>query len=973
MLWPMKYSGILRFFLVLLLSVASLAAVAATGVTESATPVVQTDQLTRQLPFNPDIRSGRLRNGLEYFVLHHPHPQDSVTLRLIVDAGSILETDSQAGLAHFVEHMAFNGTAEFDENELVAYLEQLGIQFGPDVNAYTSFDETVYKLDIPAEEEETLHTGFRVMEQWARAISFEQDALDRERGVIVEEWRGGQNASQRILRRHIPVLLADSRYAERLPIGDMDIVRNAPREEFLDFYQRWYRPDNMAFVAVGDLPADQLEDLVHQYFDPIPAPETPLGRPYYHAPFSGEIRASVATDSELQRSTIALYRLQEPAPFRTENDYRRVLAHSLFASALNERFRDIARDPRSSFTQAGVGWNRFLRDTEIAVASAVIRDDRVTDALRTVMEELHRVEQHGFLPQEIRRGKDRLLQSIDESLVNFETRRSAVLADELVRHWTEGEAVPGIQEEHRLYHRLLPEITVDEVNRVVREFLAEDGKTVLAGIRVEDDGAMPGGDAVPEPQDLIDTVHDVREVSLEPRVEEDLPPQLTEQFPPAGTVDDTKQHDEVGVTEARLSNGMRVFLKPTDFREDEILFSAYSPGGLSLVEDDLVGAAKLAPAVVRASGIGEVNAATLERILSGRSVSVSADISRAAETMSGNSRREDLELLFQMIHLHFTEPRFEEDQLENLRRRTIQSLQGRMASPQGRFSRRLEELFSGGDPRLRSPDTTEVEQTEREDTEEVFRRRFGRPEDFILTFVGSFEVEEMVPLLERYLASIPPGEPAGTEESSGRSVDDFVEAVGDSPVSRPEGAIDEVLRAGTDPVGQTVILIHGPFEWSREENHRFNSLGELLDIRLRETIREDAGGSYSVGAGGWRWRYPEGWSYMQLYYGMDPDRREELLETAYDVIGEVRERPVDGDYLQRIQATQRETYRRSVRENSYWLGTIEFYARHGRDLKEITGYPELIESLTAEDIQETARRYLDPERRIQLMLLPQED
>ncbi len=961
----MKHGWSKRFASVFFLIMGATVILPATGVTESTAPIVETKQLFGQLSVNPDVRSGRLHNGLEYFVLHHPHPQDAVTLRLVVDAGSILETDSQAGLAHFVEHMAFNGTAEFDENELVAYLEQLGMQFGPDVNAYTSFDETVYRLDVPAENEETLRTGFRVMEQWARAITFDQDALDRERGVIVEEWRRGQNAAQRILRQHIPVLLADSRYAQRLPIGEMDVVRNAPREEFLNFYQRWYRPDNMAFVAVGDLPAERLEELVYEFFDSIPPPETPLWRPYFHPPFSDEIRASVATDPEAQRSTVALYRLQEPAPFRTENDYRRILARSLFASVVNERLRDISRNPGAPFTQAGVGWNRFLRDTEIAVASAVVRNDRVTDALQSVMEELHRVEQHGFLTQEIQRGKDRLLQSIDEALVNFESRQSSVLADELVRHWTEGEAVPGIREEYRLYYRLLPEISVEEVNGVVREFLDEEGKILLAGLRVRDDGTMPGGAPVPNREDLFETVRHARTVSLEPRIEEDIPPQLAEQFPPAGTIVNEKLHDAVDVTELRLSNGMRVFLKRTDLREDEILFSAYSPGGLSLVADERVGAAKLAPAVAGASGIGEVNAPTLERILAGRSASVSADITRASETMSGSSRGEDLELLFQMIHLLFTEPRFEEDQLKNLRRRTIQSIEGRMASPQGRFSRRLEELFSGGDPRLKSADIAEVEGATLNEIEGVFRERFDRPDDFILTFVGSFKTEDIRSYLERYLASIPA---RGVDDNEG-----FVESVAELPVPRPEGAIDEVLRAGVEPVGQTVILIHGPYEWSREENHRFNSLGDLLDIRLREKIREEAGGSYSVGAGGWRWRFPVNWSYMQLYYGMDPDRRDELINATYDVVRDVREQPADAEYVRRIQAQQRESYRRSVRENSYWLSTIEFYARHGRDLNEINEYPELIESLTAEDIRRTAERYLNPERRIQLILLPQED
>jgi len=935
------------------------------------------------LEFNDEIRTGRFENGMDYYLLEHPFPSDTVILRLIVDAGSVVETESQRGLAHFVEHMAFNGTEEFDENELVAYLERLGMQFGPDVNAYTSFDETVYKLEVPAGDPEALETGFEVISQWAHALTLSDEAIDRERGVIVEEWRRGQNASQRILHQHVPVLFADSRYAERLPIGDMDVVRNAPRQEFVDFYRRWYRPDNMAFIAVGDIPPDRLEILARRHLAPIGRPEDTLRRPYHFVPEQDGTRVSIATDEEAQRSTVSIYMLEEPKPFETETDYRRLLTRSLFASIMNERIGDLTRDPSSPITGGGLGWNRFLRGTEIAVATAVVRGDAVTDALELIVTEVARAGRFGVLPSELDRAKERFFQGIDAALVNADSRHSSSLADELVRHWTEGEAVPGIEEEHRLYREFLPAITVEEVSAVADEFIREDDRVILAGLRVTPDGTLPGGGPVPTESALLDAVTAAEESELTSWEDATLPDTLLDanSIEP-GTIVSSRSYDEVATEEITLSNGLRLFLKPTDLREDEILLSGYSPGGLALIPDRLVPAAELMSGVVGESGIGTIDAPTLEKILAGRSVDFGVRLGRAEEGMSGSTRKEDLELLFQLLHLSFTSPRFDAEQLENIKSRTIQSIEGALASPQGRFGRRLGELFADGDPRLRAPTIEEVSSVTIGEIEDVYRARFSDPADFALFLVGSFDSAEVRELAERYLAGIPrpdgaPELPDGAVRSEhGGAHRPFLEEV--SPETAygtppPEGRVSEVLYAGREPVGQYVGVIHGPYQWSREENHRFNSVGDLLDIRLRERIREEAGGSYSVGASGWRWRYPHPWGFMQIAFGMDPARRDELSRIAFEVIDEVRTTPPSIDYVERIQAGQLEEYRQSLQQNGYWLSSLSFYLQHGRDLNDITEYPTLIDSLTPEAIRRTAERYLDPARLIELTLLPEED
>lgn len=918
------------------------------------------------LPFNPEVHSGRLANGMEYFLLEHGEPENTIVLRLVVDAGSVLETESQLGLAHFLEHMAFNGTQLYGETELVAYLESLGIQFGPDVNAHTSFDETVYKLEIPSDNEEALETGFTVMREWAGAIAFAPEAIERERGVIVEEWRTGRDAARRMLETHIPVLLADSRYAERLPIGDMDIVRGAPRAEFLSFYDRWYRPDNMALVVVGDIPIARMERMVHTHFDALERPDTPLHRPTFAVPDHEGRRISIASDREATRSTVSIYLPGAPKPFETVGDYRDLLRRALFASIINERLREIARQPEAPFQSAGIGWNRFLRETEIAVASAVARDQRIEEALQLLATELERAERFGVGEGELERAKNRFLESIEDSYTNFATRHSAVLADELVRHWIEGESVPGIPFEYRLYREILPGISTADLDAIADEFTVDDNLVILASVREGNGGNLPNGEPIPTADRLSAAIDRARSAEIAPSTEEEVPDRLIESPPQRGEVIDRREYESVGTIGYLLENGMRVYLKPTEFSRDEVLFSAFSPGGSSQLPDRLATAAALTAEVALDSGIGTIDAASLERMLSGSSVSMSTTIGSTAERLSGSTRRADLETLFQMVRLAFTEPRFEERALENARRGAEEAIAGALASPQGLFFRRLRELFAAGDPRLTPLDIEEVDAVTLAEIEEVYRDRFADPGDFALFFVGSFEEQEIRELAERYLAGIPTTTPPATDLEHAA----FHELPLDNGFALAPNAIVETVHAGSEPVAQVAIVLHNDYEWSREENHRFTSLGDLLDIRLRETIREESGGSYSIGAGGWRERYPVERAFMQIAFAMDPTRAEELIDRALEVVEELRSEPVTEDYMARLKAQQRESWGQSLTENSFWLGTLEFYLYHGRDFGSILSFPELIESLTAEELRATAERYLDVERRIEVLLLP---
>jgi len=907
------------------------------------------------LSMDPDVHSGQLDNGLEYFVRSHSWPKDRVVLRLIVNAGSVQEEEHERGLAHFVEHMAFNGTDEFPEGELVAFLETLGIRFGPDVNAYTSFDETVYKLDLPADDPDSLARGFRVLQQWASAITFAPDQIESERGVIVEEWRRGRGAQARILDQHIPMLLQDSLYAERLPIGDMDIIRSASRDHLIGYFNRWYRPDNMAVVVVGDLPVKDLQAMVHRYLGEIPAHPGQLDRNHPSVPRISGTRVSIAADPEASRNTVALYVPGDPLSFRTRDDYRQLLVRSLFSSVINERIREISRDPDAPILSGGIGWSRFVRDTEMTIASATARDGMVGEALQVLEEQIEIARRFGIMDTELERARQRFMQFIEDAFVNRRNQPSTALADELVRHWTRGEPVPGISAEYELYRELLPGITREEVAAAVRYFEGTGGRMVLVGLRDE-------GENIPDESALLNILDAVAHADLAPPEPEEADIALFPLPPEAGGIVNEIDHSEVETVEFLLENGLRLFVRETDFRDDEILVSASIPGGMFALPDELVTAARLAVLVQQESGLGPVSASGLQRLLSGSSAQLTPRIGYTSAGLEGSSRRADLETLFQMIALTLRDPRFDENGLQTIQRRSLQNISGALASPQGRFTRRFQELYGAGDPRLGPLMAEDVERVTIDAVRTAFESQFAQLNEMAIFVVGSVTPEEVTDLAERYLAALPsfpsPALTAGVDITS--------------PGVYPRTGLQERMRAGSEPVAQVGMIFTAPYEWSRQENHRHNSMSDALSIRLREVIREEAGGTYGVGAAGWRWREPEPRSFVQVFFGMDPERSDELISRTLEVIEEFRTTPISESLLERVQAQQRQSHRQAIRENGYWLTNLQFAWENGREFATILDYPEMVERLTAEDIRRMAENYLAPESRLELLLLPEE-
>lgn len=902
------------------------------------------------LPVDPQVTVGTLENGLTYYIRENSEPKNRAVLRLVVDAGSMQESDEQLGLAHFTEHMAFNGTNKYAEDEIIEYMESIGMEFGPDVNASTSFDRTIYKLQVPTDTPDALEKAIEILEQWAFEMTLEDEEIDKERDVIVEEWRYRRGPSARLREQQYPVIFKDSRYAERIPIGEMDVIRTFPYETLRSFYRDWYRPDLMAVIAVGDFDDDRVESLIRDYFGSAENPRSAPERIYYEVPDHGSTLYAVASDPELQITSVSVYNKAPIGPLNTREDYREGLVHGLYAEMMNNRFKEIARGTDAPFLAGYAGSGRFVRTKDVYYLSGYVQGNDVAPAMEALVTEARRVKTFGFTEGEFQRAKLTLLERIDRALAEKDTSESEDYVAEYTRAFLEGEGIPGIEYEHRLYHTFIPEITLSEVNRVASNYLADENRVIAVSSIQRDD--LP---TVSEAQ-VREAVMTALVKEIEPYEDTltDIP--LLAQKPVPGRIVSSQYFREVDVTEWTLSNGVTVYHKQTDFKNDELMFSAYSLGGTSMVPDSEYFSAKYASAVIGESGLAVFSKTELEKKLAGKTVSVSSYVNELEEGLRGSSSAKDAETLFTLIRLYFTSPRHDPVGVEHLRRQLEAQVQNRDAQPDQIFFDRYNQILSSD--HFRSTPLTEdtLQRVDFRKSFEVYRERFADPGDFTFFFVGSMSVDELKPLIETYIAGLPSrGDP---------------EHWIDRGVEEPTGVIRETIEIGLEPISKIMLTFHGPYEWNRENNHRVLSLCDTLNIRLREVIREEEGGTYGIGAYPSYTRYPHPHYLVQIYFATDPARTDELIGKVLEVTRSMQREELDASYVTRIQETQRQEFEQNLRQNGYWLSVLKHAVFHGRELKSILALPEYIDELSTGELRDAARRYLDEETMVQLILLP---
>ena len=905
------------------------------------------------LPMDEAVTVGQLDNGLRYYVRQNSRPEARAELRLVVNVGSVLEDDAQRGLAHLLEHMAFNGTESFEKQELVDYLESIGMAFGPSINAFTSFDETVYMLRVPTDDAEALATGFQILEEWAHRVTLDPAEVDAERGVVIEEWRLGRGAQARISDQQLPVLFADSRYADRLPIGNPDNLRNFEQAEIERFYADWYRPDLMAVVAVGDFDPAEVESMIRDRFSRIPVRPEPVERPYYDVPDHADTYFSIATDPELSQGQIGIVSIQDPTPLRDVMDLRENLIGRLANGMLNTRLQELAQQASPPFLVALAAPGAFgglVRTASAYQLVALVSESGHMRGFEALLTEAERAARHGFTAGELDRQKADLLRAFERAYAERENLESASLAEQYIDHFLRENVPLSTEMMYQAAQALLPTITLDDVNAEAERNLDPSNRIVtMSGIDKE-------GVTLPTEDELAAAMAAVENTDIDAYVDTTVDEPLVMQPPTPGSIVSERTLDEVGITEWTLSNGAVIWLKPTDFKDDEVVLAATSPGGWSLSSEDEHQTASNAAVFVAQGGVGAFSQTDLQKALAGKTAAVSPAIGELRETLSGAASPQDLETFFQLLWLRFTAPRADENAFAALKSQLESFLANRDANPAAAFGDTLTAVLSQGSPRAATPTLEEVEAIRLDDAMAFYRERFADGGDFHFVLVGAFEPEQVRPLVEQWVASLP----AVEGEESWRDLD----------IDPPTGVIEKTVRKGVEPQAQTAMVATGPFDYTAENRIRIRALAEVLQIRLRETLREELGGTYGVGVNASYEQFPESRYTLSIQFGSDPARVDELKAAVYREIETlIAEGPSDLDVEKALEGERRglETNRES---NGWWAGQLRAAIENGIDPGYLIDDSRLGE-INRANMLEDAGRWLGLENLVVVSLVPE--
>ena len=901
----------------------------------------QTD-LSAKLPLDPEVTIGKLPNGLTYYIRRNALPAGRAEVWLAVNAGSVLEDEDQRGLAHLVEHMAFNGSRGFERQDLVRYLESIGMRFGADVNAYTSFDETVYTLTVPTDRPEFLEQSLRILEAWANGITFDPEEVAKEKGVVVEEWRLGRGASARMDDEQFPILFKGSRYADRLPIGQKSILDKASPEALRRFYNDWYRPDLMAVIAVGDFDPARVEQQIKKQFSGLKNPDKERPREVFPVPAHGETLFAVSTDPEATDTTVAIHWKQ---PKRSEDkvgDYRRSIVESLYHSMLNARLEEIAQSPEPPFLWAGSSQDELVRSAEVTSLAAGVKEGEVGRGLAALLTEVERVRRHGFTPGELDRAKKEWLLGYEQAFRERGKIESTTFAEEFVRAFTQGESVPGIPAELELVRRFLPGITLDEANALAGEWLNGSSRVVMVNAPKKESGKLPNE------ADLRTVFDQVAQREVAAYVDRAVAGPLVPEPPKPGKIVEETRIAEVGVTEWRLSNGVRVILKPTDFKNDEILLTAYSPGGHSLVPDKDFPSALFATALVGEAGFGNFDAVSLEKALAGKSLQLGPYISQLEEGVEGGSSVRDFETLLQLIYLSTTAPRKDEAAFHSFLTRMTAFASNRLADPGQAFSDEMTKALTRNHPRWQPLSPELIARIDPDIAWRIYKERFADAGDFTFILVGSFQPEAIKPQVEAWLGGLP---------SAGRR-----ETWQDVGVQPPPGVVEVKVERGLEPKSRVQIVFTGDAQFSREARHTVKSLADLLEVRLREVLREDMGAIYGVEVSGGVDRRPKQRYTFTISFGCAPEGVQPLVRAVFQEIESIQEKGVAGSYVDQVRESQRRERETDSKTNEFWVAALETYDVEGLDLRDLPRYEELLRGITSDSLRDAARRYLNEKR-----------
>jgi zinc protease len=911
----------------------------------------QTESTSVKLPLDPAVRTGKLPNGFTYYIRHNEEPKNRVWMYLVNNVGSVLEDEDQRGLAHFMEHMNFNGTTHFPHNELVNYLQKAGVRFGADINAHTSFDETVYQLPLPTDKPGLVDTGIEIMRDWAQNATLDPVEIDKERGVVLEEKRLGKGAIERMSRQYWPVLLNNSRYAIRIPIGLDTVLDNFKRPVIARFYHDWYRPDLQALIVVGDIDVNTIEQKIKKEFSDLKNPLHERIRIKYKVPLTGKNQFIAVTDKEMT-NTVAEIAIEHPElPLKTASDFKRDMIQNLYNQMLSERYDELSRLANPPFIQGSAGITGFLGNLSAFDATVLAKPGQLENGFKAVWREVERVKRFGFSQSELERAKANYLSGIEKQWKEKNKTNSEVLVNEYQAYFLDGTLAPGIDKEYEMVKTDLPKISLSNVDALSADYITPINRTILV--------LAPDKDKTTLPNEITMNawINSVDAEKLEPHKDDVSIKAFLSQEPVPGKIISESKNAAMGTYTYILSNGVQVILKPTDFKNDQIIFKGVKAGGTTLASDANYQSAILSANLIHSSGAGNYNETELENYISGKQFTVRPYVDPRSEGLQGSSTPKDLGTALALTYAYIKEPRKDREIFEGMIAKSKAALAYRSNDPKSVFNDTVSAVIYNYDKRRTGPSIEKINQLNLDSAINFYQQRFRNVNGMTFTFVGSIDTNAIKPLLEKYIASLPSNKTMETPVVLGIHI--------------REGVVSKNVYKGSEPQSSVILIFSGVMNYTQQNTIKLQALKETLEIRLLERLREDESGVYSPQVFASTSKYPEGRYSFIIQFGCAPQNVDKLIASTLDEINKLKQNGPLEQNLEKWRAEDQNSSEIALKTNEFWLNYISSQIDNKEPLDEIDRYPVLRADIKISDLQEVAKKYLSGDNFIRLVLKPE--
>lgn len=909
-----------------------------------------------QLPVDPSIRIGKLKNGITYYIRRNNNPENLVNFYIAQKVGSIQEEENQRGLAHFLEHMCFNGTEHFPGKAMINYLESIGVKFGADLNAYTSIDETVYNIDnVPVNVEGAIDSCLWILRDWADGLTLDPEEIDKERGVIHEEWRGRNTAMMRMQERMLADIFPGSRYGKRLPIGTMEVVDNFPHQALRDYYEKWYRPDLQGIVIVGDIDVDAMEKKVKKIFKNIKKAKKPAERIYYSVDDNKEMIFSQQIDKEQQNYMLQLmYKHDVPSRYqRNTKEYIRDNTKRSFAtSMLNSRFAEIMSKENPPYLRAGVGYSGFgITQTKKAFTVMVqCKPEQIQEAIPMVFTEVERARRFGFTEPELKRAKENMLSRMESWYAERDKRRSDYYVQNCIRHFLDQTDMMAPELEYQLTVDIINSLTLDEINEILPSLHREDNRVAVSFAPEREGMTYPGKNDI---ETLLQMVGNAR---ITPYEDNAVDAPLLENIPAGGKVVKSEE-GKWGSTIWTLSNGIKVIVKPTDFQADVISLTGYKIGGTNRYPDSDKENIGMLSALSSIGGFGAFDANQLGKKLSGSTASASVGSSSLYDVINAGCSKKDAEDMFQLMYLKYTSPRKDEKAFESYINRLRNSLKDRNLNPNTALSDTMVVAMYGNHPRVKPFVADDIDKINYDRVLEIYKDRTSDATGYTFFIIGNVDLEAIKPLIERYIGALP---------CNGR-----VEKIEKTTVKTRTGIYRNNFRNKMEnPTGTENIIYSGKIDPVQKNRVVMSFLNQILNIVYTEEVREKEGGTYGVGVRGSISKLPEGEYTLMVNFKMAPERREELAAIIVREFEKIAANGPVAEHVEKVRSYMLKSFEESQKKNSAWMSWL--YSFYFENEDNYTGYEQLIKSISADDVRSLAKFILDQGNFIEVSMVPAE-